>query len=78
MSMFPGYTLEELIEDTFYDPDLDVLNALVKFYEPWRGILERRLESWEGEEENGSWRDFKYYAIWHDIPDPPQDILRKL
>ncbi len=87
MSEFPGWTLEELIWDTWgryqgrlpeswptkiIDPGLK--KRLVEFYEPYRAELESRLDNYD-QDERPSWSDYKYCCVWDGIPDPPPSIF---
>ena len=70
MSYCPGTTLEALVEDNFYYDSEEELKKIIKFYEPYRELLEGRADNFD--EDTMSWRDFNF-SLWDAIPDYEKD-----
>lgn len=75
MSTFPGFTLEEAIEDNFNVSQGDWFSVLCIFFNPYKKIIEQRLNNFE--EETQSWRDQRP-GVWYGIPEIPLALKENL
>lgn len=58
MSRFPGYRLEDFVEDAYFCADERDVLLITKVLEPARNTIEMALANYD-EEDHGSWRDYR-------------------